>query len=330
MTIDLRLIRHVLMLAKHRNFARAADALHISQPALSRSIARLEEDLGVRLFDRTREGVVPTEYGDVVIERGGDIMNREHELQREIQMMRDLDAGELGIAAGPFPHAISCGPALGRLLAAHPKLHVRLEKQSPHETVAKVLEGAVDLGIADIREWQEDARLQIEALPAHIGVWVSRAAHPLARRADLTLQEVLAYPLACTILPHTLAKHFGNAPMAGRLDPDSERFIPAVALDALMLAPSIVATSDTIFLTPPSLVADGLERGELMILDLHMPWQRTCYGFIFKHGRTLSKATQEYMACVRTVESELMEYESHLLATYGRFADRRQLAEALR
>ncbi len=70
MDIDIRLIRHVLMLARHRNFARAAEQLHLSQPALSRSIARLEETLGVALFDRTRDGVIPTDYGRIVIERG--------------------------------------------------------------------------------------------------------------------------------------------------------------------------------------------------------------------------------------------------------------------
>jgi len=60
MDIDTRLIRHVLALARHRNFARAAEQLHLSQPALSRSISRLEETLGVALFDRTRKGVIPT------------------------------------------------------------------------------------------------------------------------------------------------------------------------------------------------------------------------------------------------------------------------------
>ncbi len=70
----------MLALARHRNFARAADQLHLSQPTLSRSIARLEETLGVALFDRTREGVIPTEYGRVVIERGQDILRRGQEL----------------------------------------------------------------------------------------------------------------------------------------------------------------------------------------------------------------------------------------------------------
>ena len=69
MVIELRLIRHALALGQHRNFARAAEALNLSQPSLSRSIAALEQAFGVPLFDRSHKGVVPTAFGRVLLER---------------------------------------------------------------------------------------------------------------------------------------------------------------------------------------------------------------------------------------------------------------------
>ena len=63
---DMRRLRHALALAEYRNFARAADALHITQPALSRSIQSLEDGLGVRLFDRSPRDVQPTAFGELV------------------------------------------------------------------------------------------------------------------------------------------------------------------------------------------------------------------------------------------------------------------------
>lgn len=64
MNIDLRLLRYALALAEHRNFARAANAVHISQPSLSVAIQQLEEMAGTRLFERTtRSGVEPTDVG---------------------------------------------------------------------------------------------------------------------------------------------------------------------------------------------------------------------------------------------------------------------------
>jgi hypothetical protein len=59
-----------------------------------------------------------------------------------------------------------------------------------------------------------------------------------------------------------------------------------------------------------------LERGELVILDLHLPWQRTAYGFVTRRGRTPSPAALEYMACVRAVEAESMAEEGRLVARY--------------
>ncbi|MBK9703489.1 MAG: LysR family transcriptional regulator [Betaproteobacteria bacterium] len=69
MFIELRLLRHAIALGKHRNFARAAEALNLTQPTLSRSIATLEEALGVVLFDRSHKGVTPTPFGRVLPSR---------------------------------------------------------------------------------------------------------------------------------------------------------------------------------------------------------------------------------------------------------------------
>jgi DNA-binding transcriptional LysR family regulator len=313
MDIDIRLIRHVLALARHRNFARAAEHLNLSQPALSRSIARLEETLGVVLFDRTREGVIPTDFGRVVIERGQDILRRGQELQRELDLMHGLEVGELSIVAGPFPHAISAGRALSRLLGSRGGLRVRLAQQSPRGAVEQVLDGSVDLGIADLREWGDDSRLQLEPLPQHIGFWVARADHPLAGRRGLALADVLAYRLICSPLPRQLVEFVGDFPAAGHADSDKGLFYPAVSLDAISFGPQIAAVSDAVMLTPIGIVALGLERGELAILDLHLPWQRTAYGFVTRRGRTPSPATLEYMACVRAVEAEAMAEERRLV-----------------
>ena len=68
--LELRLLRHALALSQFRNFARAAEALDMAQPTLSRSIAALESGLGVRLFDRGRKGLEPTAFGRVLLERG--------------------------------------------------------------------------------------------------------------------------------------------------------------------------------------------------------------------------------------------------------------------
>src|SRR5512137_2516263 len=103
MSLDLHLVRHALVLAKHGNFRRAARALHVSQPTLSRNIAALERSLGVRLFDRSSSGVEPTPFGRLVLERGRGLLAGESDLLREISLQAGLEIGSLAVAAGPYP-----------------------------------------------------------------------------------------------------------------------------------------------------------------------------------------------------------------------------------
>ncbi|MBK6454158.1 MAG: LysR family transcriptional regulator, partial [Proteobacteria bacterium] len=93
--IDLRLMRHAIALARYRNFARAARALHVTQPTMSRSIAALERTLGVRLFDRNSRGVQPTEFGRLLLERGRRLLADEADLRREMLLVAGLEAGHL-------------------------------------------------------------------------------------------------------------------------------------------------------------------------------------------------------------------------------------------
>lgn len=225
--------------------------------------------------------------------------------------------GDLSIVAGPFPHAISAGVALQRLLSQHGGLRVRLAQQNPRNAVQQVLDGSVDLGIADLSDWQDDSRLQTEALPRHVGLWIARADHPLARRRNLSLADILDYRVACAVLPRQFADILGDCPTAGQLDLDHGMFYPAVTLDSMSFGPAIAAASDVVMLTTIGIAAQGLASGELTVLNLHLPWQQTGYGFLLRRGRTPSPAALAYMDCVRAVEAEAMAEERQLLERFG-------------
>ncbi|MGL4564707.1 MAG: LysR family transcriptional regulator, partial [Halioglobus sp.] len=84
MKMSFRQLAHALTLARHRNFRLAAEELHISQPALTRSIMALEEVLGARLFDRLSSGVELTTAGAIVLERGQRVMRESEDMERAL------------------------------------------------------------------------------------------------------------------------------------------------------------------------------------------------------------------------------------------------------
>ena len=83
MITQLRL-QHLIALVEHAHFGRAAEALHISQPTLSKSIQGLEAELGVKLLDRKHGAITPTVFGQHVLERAGALLTAEDDLRREI------------------------------------------------------------------------------------------------------------------------------------------------------------------------------------------------------------------------------------------------------
>ena len=166
MAIELRLIRHAIAVGQHGNFARAAEALHLTQPSLSRSIAALEDALGVPLFDRTPKGVTPTVFGRVLLERGEIVLRREADLRREIALLAGLETGSLVVSAAPYMNETLIARAIGRIAAAHPRLRIDCRSLHPSEVLRQVLAEEADIGVANTFGLDREARIAVEPLPS--------------------------------------------------------------------------------------------------------------------------------------------------------------------
>lgn len=303
--IELRLVRDALTLARFRNFARAAEALNTTQPTLSRNIAALERSLGVRLFDRTRMGVETTAFGRLLLERGAALLGGEAELRREIELLAGLEVGTLVIGAAPFPAEISVAPAIARLIASRPGLHVELITANPQDIPTAVREGRFHLGLADLRLLDEDQRLHIEPLPRHPIFIAVRPGHPLLGRRDLKAEDVFRFPVAATHVLGLIGTAMAATGAAGASDPRTGDFTPPVTVDSLSLARQIALASDALAPYTPAVSTDESATRGLVPLDFHLPWMQTNYGFMHLRGRTLSPAAQAFMSLVREVEAEV-------------------------
>lgn len=303
--LDLRLLHQALTLARHRNFARAAGALHLTQPALSRSIAGLEASLGEKLFNRTQQGVEPTAFGQMLLARAQTLLDGADELERDFTLMRGLEIGELRVGAGAYPADLSLGPAVALLTRRHPSLRIELSVADLRVIVAAVLARTLDLAVIELSTVDGESRLAVEALPRHPGRFFVRNGHPLAATSGLTLEQVLRFPFVGTRLPKRLAPRFLEATKAGAIDPDSGDYLPPVKVDSLHVAKEVVIGSDGVGVAPLPLIRRELDAGTLVTLDLQLPWMTTAYGFVYLRDRTLSPAAYAFMDEVRAVECRL-------------------------
>ncbi|MFE0101050.1 LysR family transcriptional regulator [Streptomyces sp. NPDC059009] len=202
---ELRRLRYFLAVAAERNFTRAAERLHIAQPALSRQIRQLEQELGVRLLDRTTQSVEPTEAGRVLMERGAALCEEADRLWRDIRGFAEGEHGTLS-----FGYSASTGyetaPALLAALAErHPGLTTTTRLLPTAEIVAAVADGTLDAGLVRCPPpTPQLVRTLVRLEPQGV---LLRADHPLAESGSAVDVAALAGE---TLLVHPRAENPGH------------------------------------------------------------------------------------------------------------------------
>ena len=119
MKIKLQLLRQAQALTAHGSFSRAAAALNLSQPALSRGIKELEEQVGLQLFLRSRSGLELSDFGRVFMQRAAELVLGAEDLEREVALARGLATGEIAVGAGPYVMATLAPVCVPAFAAAH-------------------------------------------------------------------------------------------------------------------------------------------------------------------------------------------------------------------
>ena len=101
--INCRILKQVLVLNEEKNFARAAQSLHLSQPTLTRNVQALEQKLGYKIFDRAPRNLQLTPFGKLLVRHAEKIVSASTQLENEIAQFSNLQSGQLRFGVGPFP-----------------------------------------------------------------------------------------------------------------------------------------------------------------------------------------------------------------------------------
>ena len=288
MKLQLRHVQHAVALAEEGSYTAAARRLNLSQPALSRSIQGLEQLLGAALFDRTSAGIVPTTIGSIVLERGRLLLQDARNVEREVRLALGLEIGSLTVGAGPYPANISVGKACGLLLRDHPGLRIDVRVADWQSLLKAVYDGTLDLAVAEISTTTDDSCLDVEALPRHRGHFICNPQHPLLNEAELTLEQVQAFPIVTSSVPARCG------PLA-----------TTIRVDTFRLLREIVIHSDALGLATASQIEADERAGLITRLPLELPWLHTNYGFVRLKDHSPSLAAIAFMEKLREVEASL-------------------------
>jgi len=312
MSIKLKQLSHILALEEFGSFSRAAASLHISQPALSRSIQSMEADVGAPLFLREGQRVVPTDLGRVVVEHARQITRLADDLHDRLVGGAGAATRELSIGAGPFPGETIVGRAVAALIQSEPMLKVRVDIRNWDELLPRLRNQDIDLFVAETSTFEQDSDLEVELLSQRQLYFFARRGHPLAGAAPTVLAEILGYPIATAarIPPRMLDPALWAVPRS-RDRRKVEVAFPALQCGNSMLLKQVALASDTIIVSSLACTAQELESGELVKLGGE-PWMRQNYGLVSLKGKLPNGDLRRLRDCLLEAERAVAEEEAVL------------------
>ncbi|WP_433919024.1 LysR substrate-binding domain-containing protein [Streptomyces canus] len=189
MDLDLRKVRYFAAVADQLHFGRAADELHIAQPALSRQIRALEQDLGASLFTRDRHGVALTDAGRQLLADAGPLLASAQAVRRRVSAAA---RGSRRLTVG-FRAGIPVIPAARAFEARHPDVVVDVQRIEGDDQAPMLLDGRID--VAYVRLPIDETGLRVTPLYTEPRVAVLPAGHRLAGKEEVTEADLAGEPL---------------------------------------------------------------------------------------------------------------------------------------
>lgn len=300
--LDLKRLGHLVALADERHFARAAQRVHLSQPAFSRSIQSLEQELELRLFDRESGDVKPTPGGSFLIERARRLLFEARCLQRDTELLRDSQLGDCAFGAGPFPAETLMPALIARLRREHPGVGLRLEVSNWTLLYQRLLGEDIEFFVADRRDLPADPRIEIMPLGRDRGRLYARPQHPLAGR-PCRFHEAWAYGAASPKLPQAMQS------LVLRLLglPADASAPPALECDELALLRRLAQSTDTVIVFTELAAREDLAAGRLVALQVEdLPAEVGAeMGIVLLRQRTPSPTAQRAIAGLRELAAVL-------------------------
>jgi len=191
MTFDIRQLNAFLAVVQHGSLGRAAQTLNVTQPALSRTIRRLEDQIGAPLFERYSTGMMLTSFGQALLPHATLLQREAEQATEELNALRGLARGTIRVGAVASAVSLVLPIAIGRVLAQWPNLQVHVvegvgdlltDALLTHDidlAIGVSMPGTTEISVVPDCEWHDTSQI------------IAAASHPLRKRARLKLEDTV-------------------------------------------------------------------------------------------------------------------------------------------
>jgi LysR family pca operon transcriptional activator len=310
--LRLPLLRAVDAIDTHRSLLKAAAAIGLSQPALTKSLQELEELLKLRLFDRHARGVRPTEAGTVFLRSARRMLAEVRRLDEELDLISAPGGGMVALGALPVAAAGVLPGALTRLKSIYPAMRVRLQQGRTEELLPLLALGEIDLIVGRLYEPPVPDGFGREALWTEPISILARAGHPLLSEERVTLDQLRGYDLVLPTVTQRVGQDIENLLGVLGLAPTAPLRSSSYGFIREMLH-----GTDLISVMPRLMMVGDLMRGTLRVVPLPITAPDRPAGLILRRERTLPAAGRAFVSCLRAYVAELAERGIAVAITNG-------------
>jgi len=192
--IDRRL-QYVVSTARHGSFTAAAEKVGVTQSAITKSVADLEQKLGFQIFNRTTRGVIVTEEGAIFVERASRLIEDGRDLLRGAATGTDAYAGALRIGVCPPSLELLLMEPLMTLVARHPKIRLHIVGGTYDRIVQQLRAGSIDVAFGYDAAFEEQPDFKRHEVPPIHSTFFARKGHPVLDCAEVTKADIAKYDL---------------------------------------------------------------------------------------------------------------------------------------
>jgi LysR family transcriptional regulator of abg operon len=283
-------LQHFEALYRARSFVRAAQQHAITQSALSRSLQKLEEQVGQRLFDRDTHNVEPTEAAEGLIQQARDVIDAMLAFEEAAERLRGGATGHVRVGTGPYPAQPLLTGAIRSLAAQYHGVQVSVVAGTARDLLTALLGRELDFVVCDMSKYEDSPAagdIEIVELPSEPLVVVLANDHPVLASGDPNIEQLAqvpwAMPTPAPIQARDLPAPFDAALASGRF--------PFYRLETTAACLELAKAGRAITMVPRSLARDVCESGTLVYLAAP-PTLCTNDGIHLVRHRTQSPSTR--------------------------------------
>ena len=292
---------HVLMsVVQAGSMGKAAKLLATSQPAVSRSIADLEHALGVRLLDRSAQGIEPTSYGRALLRRGTVVFDELQQGVKDIRFLADPTTGDLSIGASIAIAEGFVASVISRLSSRYPRLTFQVQATDTAVAYRALVDRRVDLAIVHVIEPLAEESMHVEPILLDPHVVIAGAQNPLARRRRLSLFDLVNEPWALSPPNSPYGTVVFEAFRAHGL-----RVPPTVVHSTLPLRTTLLATGRFLSMVPRVVMQFPPKNELLRTLAIDLPTTVRPLAIVTLKNRTLNPVAQLFIEWMRGAAKSL-------------------------